>query len=284
MDTTTYLVFGDLHGRILPAFRLAAVWAREHSVRLAGILQVGDLGWFPDLSRLDRATARHAEKDPLELGATLVCQPGSQADSVFADPHGPDALWFTAGNHEDYQALAHSSYGGDDSTFPVDHYLRLRCVRDGSVAELRGGPRVGALWGIDDKAPNARRHIPAMGKIRSRNATRLAAGSFDVLLTHESNRDAVYHGSGSEEIGVVIRLARPQFHFFGHYGGTGRLVEIAPCGTESYLMAGFELRERGGTAEAGSVGVLRWKEGGGEFDYLDPKWLRTFTRFNWRDR
>lgn len=26
---TTFLMFGDLHGRILPAFRLAAVWAGE---------------------------------------------------------------------------------------------------------------------------------------------------------------------------------------------------------------------------------------------------------------
>ncbi|HEX5271729.1 MAG TPA: hypothetical protein VFW33_14625, partial [Gemmataceae bacterium] len=63
---STYLVFGDLHGRVLPAFRLARAWSREHAIALAGLLQVGDLGYFPDPARFDKATKRHAEKDPLE--------------------------------------------------------------------------------------------------------------------------------------------------------------------------------------------------------------------------
>src|SRR6266550_521159 len=50
MRSCTYLVFGDLHGRILPAFRLASAWAREHQTPLDGVLQVGDLGFFPDPS------------------------------------------------------------------------------------------------------------------------------------------------------------------------------------------------------------------------------------------
>jgi hypothetical protein len=69
MSTRTYLVFGDLHGRILHAFRLAAVWAREHDTVVDGILQVGDLGYFPDLTRLDKTTRRFAKDDPTELGA-----------------------------------------------------------------------------------------------------------------------------------------------------------------------------------------------------------------------
>ena len=49
-------------------------------------------------------------------------------------------------------------------------------------------------------------------------------------------------------------------------------------------MGGFEMRGRDGTAEAGSVGVLTWADGRGEFEYLDPAWLVTVTRFNWRWR
>jgi len=71
----TYLVFGDLHGRVLPAFQLAQAWARAHGVALAGLLQVGDLGCFPDPSRFDKATQRHADKDALEDGVRLVAQP-----------------------------------------------------------------------------------------------------------------------------------------------------------------------------------------------------------------
>src|SRR6187431_3132685 len=105
MSESLYLVFGDLHGRILPAFRLARAFARDHRVRLAGLLQVGDLGYFPDPTRLDRATQRYAEDDELELGAALIARSSAAADAVFAADCVPEALWFTAGNHEDFEAL-----------------------------------------------------------------------------------------------------------------------------------------------------------------------------------
>src|SRR5437764_14230121 len=102
MVEATYLVFGDLHGRILPAFRLASAWAREHGDAVAGLLQVGDLGYFPDPARLDKATRRHASADPLELGTLLVAEPSPEADAVFAEADTPEGLWFTAGNAEDH--------------------------------------------------------------------------------------------------------------------------------------------------------------------------------------
>ncbi len=40
----------------------------------------------------------------------------------------------------------------------------------------------------------------------------------------------------------------------------------------------------GSRAEDRSVGVLTWDGGGGEFAYLDPEWLRTVTRHNWKHR
>src|SRR5213593_1689654 len=64
MRPSTYLVFGDLHGRVLPAFRLAQAWSREHGVALAGLLQVGDLGD----SRFDRDTKRHEPHAALQRG------------------------------------------------------------------------------------------------------------------------------------------------------------------------------------------------------------------------
>jgi hypothetical protein len=85
MSTRIYLVFGDLHGRVLPAFRLATLWARDHGKQLDGLLQVGDLGYFPDPSRLDKATRRHAEKDPTELGALEIVAPSLDADRVFGE-------------------------------------------------------------------------------------------------------------------------------------------------------------------------------------------------------
>jgi hypothetical protein len=286
MATATYLVFGDLHGRILPAFRLALAWQRDHRERLTGLLQVGDLGYFPDVARLDKATRRHAERDPMELGAQLVAVRSREADAVFAEPDLPEALWCTCGNHEDYEALQGLEHGAGCTAhdFPVDAYGRVRCLRDGSVAELPGSLRVGALWGIDDKAPRIRRHAPQAGRIRERSATALAYSSFDVLLTHDSPRDAMLPDSGSNAITTILQLARPAFHFFGHYHGPGRLHLCDFRPTQVFHLAGFELRGPGGTAEERSVGVLRWAGGAGRFEYLDSAWLRTFTRHNWNHR
>lgn len=284
--TSTFLVFGDLHGRILPAFRLASVWAREHATRLDGILQVGDLGYFPNPATLDKATKRHAEKDPLELGAMLVAEPSKEADAIFADDHAPETLWFTAGNHEDFDELARWEHGagGHIDSFAVDAYCRVRCIRDGHVETLPGELRVGALWGIDADAPMARKKTPPRARIRSRSATRLAGAEFDVLLCHESPRDAIIPNAGSDEIITILSLASPAFVFFGHYHTKLRRIEGEFGETQVYHMPGLEFRGSGGTAEEGSVGVLRWTDAGGAFEYVEEEWLRSNSRHNWKYR
>jgi hypothetical protein len=291
MSVTHYLVFGDLHGRILPAFRLAMLWEREHDIRLDGLLQVGDLGYFPDITRLDRATARHAAADPLELGACLVAEPSREADAVFRGQGGPPPpLWFTAGNHEDFTALADRERNGrrPSASFAVDAYGLVRCVGDGRVEVLPGSLRVGALWGIDDRAPNARRKTPERGRIRESSVTALAGTAFDVLLSHDGPRSfgcpAVLVDSGSDGISALIDLARPAFAFFGHYGNRYGPVGGPSGSTRVFQLAGFAMRREGSCAEAGSVGHLTWKveAGAGAFQYLEDSWLRRFTRHNWR--
>jgi hypothetical protein len=264
MCPATYLVFGDLHRRVLPTFRLAQAWSREHGVALDGLLQVGDLGD----SRSDTAAGRRAG--------------GDEADAVFADEACPRALWFTAGNHEDFEVLKarERSAGRGAESFAVDAYGKLRCLRDGHVAGLPGGLRVGALWGIDRDAP---RRVPPGARISRRAAAALGGARFDVLLSHESPRGAVLVDQGSEAIGAVIRSARPAFAFFGHYHRTGGRVEGDFGATRVYHLGHLELDSR---AEEGSVGVLTWDEGAsaGDFAYLDPAWLRTVTRHNWKHR
>jgi hypothetical protein len=283
----TYLIFGDLHGRVLPAFRLATAWGRDHGVAVTGLLQVGDLGFYPDPSRLDRATQKHAARDPLELGVSLIVQPSPEADAVFDGPEPPPgALWFTAGNHEDHEELQQleRAAGPRADSFPVDAYVRVRCIRDGHVEALPGPLRVGALWGIDNVAPRARRHTPQPARIRPKSAAQLSCTPFDVFLTHDSPRDAVLPDSGSEEITRVIRAAQPAFAFFGHYGGRPREIEGDFGRTRVFQLGDFKLAHRGSCAEEGSVGALTWEGGHGEFAYLDPSWLRTFTRYNWQSR
>ncbi len=277
----TYLVFGDLHGRVLPAFKLAAAWSRASGVRVDGLLQVGDLGYFPDNSKLDKATRRFATEDPMELGAQLVTEPSTEADEVFADPDVPDALWFTASNHEDFDALESLEHGaGSGATdFPVDAYLRVRCLKDGAVTVLPGGLRVAALWGVDR---NTRKQLPPRGWVQPKAATKLLAAETDVLITHDCPQGAMGPNSGCEAIARVIRYSRPQFAFFGHFRGKGKRVSHDLGETQVFHMAGMELRRRRAFAEEGCVGVLHWDDGRSIFEYVDADWLLQFPREQWR--
>ncbi len=279
--TPVFFVFGDLHGRILPAFRLATLWAREHATPVRGILQAGDLGYFPDLSRLDKATQRHAQADPLELGIQDILAPTPLADAVFNDPDCPPAMWFTAGNHEDFEALRDRERAGlsaDQRTFRADYYMMLRGIRDGHVACLPDGLRVGAVWGID---PDARPRTPAAARIASRSVSRLAAESFDVLLAHDGPRDAITPGAGSAEISSLLDSVGPPLAFFGHYESPVREVENRSGRSRLYHLAGFELHHRGGSAEPGSCGIVRRSAGLWEFEYVADAWLERFTRDTW---
>jgi hypothetical protein len=112
----------------------------------------------------------------------------------------------------------------------------------------------------------------------------LSYETFDVLLTHESPRDAMIVNAGSDAITAVVRLAGPAFAFFGHYHGEGQLDACDFAPTQVFHPHGLEFRQRGGCAESGSVGVLRWDERGGQFEYVDAAWLRTCTRHNWGHR
>ncbi len=278
-----YLVFGDLHGRILPAFRLATEWCRDHGVVIDDLLQVGDMGYFPDPARMDKATQRHAKKDPLELGAQLIVEPNPLADQVFDEAECASTLWHTLGNHEDYETIEERSTNGsgNQADFPLDAYVKVRCIRNGKASTLPGGLRVGALWGISGKR---RRKTPDKARIRTQCANQLSGTNFDVLLTHDSPADAIYENSGSEAIRLLIHLAQPAFAFFGHYHGIGEEIRGGYGRTRVYHLNGLELQGRGGCAEEGSVGLLKWNGKEGSFEYLDPEWLKTFTRQNWKHR
>jgi hypothetical protein len=288
MDTpppVTFLVFGDLHGRVLPAFRFGSYWSRRARRPLAGLLQVGDMGYFPDPATMDKATIKHAKDDHLELGTLDVVMTNPLADKVFEeDADCPPGLWFTAGNHEDFAELERLSRGSgrDQFDFVVDAYCRVRGVKDGRVMPFECGLKVGAVWGVDGDGPHCRKNLPKRGYIDPGAVDRLAWEEFDVLLSHDAPLDAKREGSGSAPLRALIEVAKPRFAFFGHYGGDGSRIggDFGP--TEVYHLAGFELRTREGHPESGSVGVLEQTAEGWAFDFIPDDDLKPFTRHNWK--
>jgi len=279
-----FLVFGDLHGRILPAFRFGSYWARRTGREVTALLQVGDMGYFPDISRMDKASIRHAKDDPMELGAMDVATRTDIADRVFDDdPHCPPGLWFTAGNHEDFDELERfAQTAGRQADFAVDAYCRVRGIKDGEVHPFDCGLRTAAVWGVDGGGANSRHNLPPRGYISERAVSQLTTEVFDVLLMHDAPEGAKRVGYGSELLRTLIELAQPPFAFFGHYRGDGSRIEQPYGRTEVYHLAGFELRTRDGHPESGSVGVLEWHNGEGTFAFVSDEDLRSFTRHNWK--
>lgn len=288
---------------MLPAFRFESYWARRTKRPVAGLLQVGDLGYFPNPAAMDRATVRHAKDDPLELGTFDIVSTNPLATATFEDdPHAAPGLWFTAGNHEDFaelQRLAGAS--GKQPDFAVDAYCRVHGIKDGqvkvlpersawviepaaSVAEPEPRPelRVGVIWGVDGDGANGRKNLPPRGYIDHRAVDRLAWEEFDVLLSHDAPKDAKRVGYGSEARRALIGVAKPKFAFFGHYGGDGSWLEGEPGETQVYHLAGFELRTRDGHPETGSVGILDHTGTGWEFNFIADDDLKPFTRHNWK--
>jgi hypothetical protein len=99
-----FAVFGDVHGRIALMMTIARLWEHHGARRLSGVLQVGDMGAFPDHTRLDEATARMARDDADELGFASFCTPTDEGERYLGDGAPPVA--FIRGNHEDFDYLA----------------------------------------------------------------------------------------------------------------------------------------------------------------------------------
>lgn len=280
-DSPAYLVFGDLHGRVLPAFALTRRFELEFTVAVNGILQVGDLGYFPQVERLDAATRRFAARDPMELGVSELNSENRLACELFSKLDPYLRLYFTAGNHEDFAALEQCRRRHQPA-WPVDDFQRLWCLDDGSITPVSPQLRVGSLWGIDGVAPGARRLRHPRMQIDSQAVEWLLSQRFDVLITHESPLNAVLDQSGSYEISLLVDRVQPALAFFGHYHHPGRLHECTFRSTSVYWMQGFEMNYRGGAAEPQSVGVIQRVDKNWTFQYLPSKWLAEFRRENWR--
>ena len=57
---------GDVHGRVFHAVAVAATWQAATGQKFDLIIQAGDMGAYPDESRMDASTLRYLKSDPSE--------------------------------------------------------------------------------------------------------------------------------------------------------------------------------------------------------------------------
>lgn len=265
-------LFGDTHGHLRLMLLLAHLWQQQHGQRLDGILICGDLGYFPDLNRLDSATRRHALKDPEELGfAKYFGRP---------QPLTPDELTprllkqvtcpihWCHGNHEDFQALAQLS-----DLQAADCYGRLLYHASGQVHRL-GGWRVAALGGGPEPSESPHACDPRWIDVSA--VSQLRQAHFEVLLAHGAPQGI---GGESEQWGSrwmrhLIELRKPDFCFFGHHRTKVGPGKIGP--TQCFWLNDVAFDESQGL-EPECMGILSEQS----FSLVEEDWLKTVTADTW---
>ncbi len=274
-DKIRIAVLGDLHGHINLALSILKDCEQFNNFNFDSILQVGDLGYFPDLSNIDKATLRFAEKDYEELGFQDFLQETQISKKLFFDEKTKISsdLVFIAGNHEDIENLRILEFSTNKSPIPVDHYGKILYLPPGEIYEINKGKlkiKIAGLGGVSDKSEGY--HFTKMDIRKARSLNKI-----DILLTHEPHSGAI-ENRGSQEVKDLLKLIQPDYHFCGHLHKGERLSSFGK--TESYLLDQVGFRKRHKLNDK-CIGVLKITEINKTFSYLDGDWLKKYKKNNY---
>ena len=291
-----FAVFGDTHGPLRLMFRLCQLWQLTTKCFLYGILQCGDLGFFPDHNNLDKATKRFALKDPEELGFKYFKKP----EPVPIDPKLAQILqgfelgfgnvkapvFFCHGNHEDFYAL--QAEVGDANIKAVDYFDRIHWLRTGYVHPT-GGINIAAVGGgveLSEKKDEEVGLKELWSSIETDACKKLEKFKFDVLLSHVAPMGigGASDNFGSKQLRKLIEAVKPTYHFYAHHKD---IIEPTTIGnTKCYWLNDVNFCRNSKTMkmplEKGCMGILSWEnDNKHSFEIVEEKWFDEVNFLNW---
>ncbi|BCL80469.1 metallophosphoesterase [Ktedonobacteria bacterium brp13] len=275
-------IFADIHGRILLAFKLCARWEHETGEKIDLILQAGDMGLYPAVEYLDKATMRHAEREPTELGFMHDFVEYRDATAAVLAQTTCN-LVFVRGNHEAHAWLDDLERQESGPLFPVDAYQRLYCLKTGvPYAYMKGNERLAVLGigRIGQHSPQLKdTHIQPDEQARLK---KLGAMPTDVLLTHDMPTGFSRRSMGMPEITTALEKYRPAYHFYGHIGGEYQ-QGTSENGTTHYCkLADLDWRGTERVVHPGSMAILRWHDQTTHsFSIVRAPWYQEYTANTW---
>lgn len=276
-------LFADIHGKILLPFKLVDLYQKETDEKIDFILQCGDMGAYPSLDNLDKATIKHAQYNRDELGF--------HDDFTKVKPEIKSYLEYlninmicVRGNHEDHDFLdeIEAKYK-TESRFPIDVYQRVFVCKSGipQVIETEneklhfvGVGRIGDRKGRTEKRfiqDYERKEMKKLYKSKS---------IFDILITHDKD-DGSQRGFGSEDIRKLLDQVIFKYHFFGHTGEPF-YQELDVNGiTQSLKIKELEFNESG-ILEFGCMLILTKEQDIISLEIVPEKITNKLTQFNWK--
>lgn len=285
------LVFADLHGRILLCLKLAERLQRERNIQVDLILQCGDVGIFPNIQQLDKATIKHAKRDSTELGFSHYFLKRHPQATVLLEKLACD-LVCVRGNHEDHEFLNQLEAQTQLPRFAVDCYQRIFICKTGKLQTFEINKTRLNLVGI------GRIGLPAHKKI-STNQTyiqwyektlleklkqhpQVKQEGIDILITHDSPLDFVTPDFGMPEIHDFLMHHQPIYHFFGHTGTPFQLQLFDNNVTQSCKIAELTWGKNSLLPE-GCMVLIDWKNRfDNQIQVITDEWLKEYTREDWK--
>lgn len=274
-----FAVFGDIHGRIALMYTLAILWQQQSGIELDGLLQVGDLGAFPDLAKLDKATKKHAQKDSDELGFQNFYVATPESKFYLQHSQAPKT-YFVRGNHEDFEYL-----GKFTKSASIDPWQQIWFIPDNQAIEIGSADRLvklGAFGGIAPRQECAARGKSAREKYRKTQKISKSEPRFfseteienispdlqnlDILMTHAGSQSPELP-TGSIFLDRLITHLQPRVHLFGHH----HQVIYRQDPVSGFLSIGLaHLEFDNGKLKPGSWGILSISPASSSFVFMSP--------------
>lgn len=213
-------IFADIHGKFLLPFKLVDFYQKETSKKIDLILQCGDMGAFPDIKNLDKATIRHAKYDREELGFyDEFTQEKAEVTDLLNKLN--INMICVRGNHEDHAFLDNlEKVYAKEIRFPIDVYKRVWVCKTGFAQTFELGDEKLSFVGIgrigDRKGRDEAQFIQEYEKKQLRKLLKTRE-HFDILLTHDKD-SLSERGYGMEEISEILTHLIFHYQFHGHTG------------------------------------------------------------------
>ncbi|MGD1841027.1 MAG: metallophosphoesterase [Thermonemataceae bacterium] len=275
-------IFADIHGKILLPFRLVNLYQKETNEKIDFILQCGDMGCYPAIDNLDKATIKHAKNDRDELGFHDYFVKDIPKIRIFLNQLNINMIC-VRGNHEDHDYLDKLERETNESIFPVDIYNRVFVCKTGYKQELKAGNETLSFVGVgrigDRKERTNSRFIQEYEKKKIKKLIKENKDIVDLLITHDKD-DSSQRGYGMKEISNLLDNIIFKYHFYGHTGEPYHEQMHTNGITKSIKIKEAEFN-RSGILEQGSMVVLEKTNAEITTKIVEQRLTNQLTKFNW---
>lgn len=275
---------GDVHGCVFDALAAVLTLQRKQDRPFDLVVQVGDMGAYPEPERTDASTAAYIAIDHRQSDFARLLRADDSLAAALRRSRAelPGPIHFLRGNHEDFAYLSGLDVDPETRTASVDDHDVLRYVPDGHVMDL-DGVRVGFLGGVEELTGP-----PGFDGERFDEFRSFAPGTIDILVTHEGpyGSSTGYRGDihGSRMITELLESLRPPFLVAGHahqLSGPAKYADTMYLGLDGLVPSRRWYPDARGL-NSGCLGVLDTERG--TLEPVADDWLSEFeTPFDLRD-